>query len=366
MFSVKLCYILNMKKIICVADAPGPAEFLLPVVPLLLDDFNVTVVAVEKANNVFNNIRHLDCSNEETAEKIYQKIKPDLLVIAISSLPNGPYVNNKFMELAFSDKIPIIGLQDFWANHRHPHNRKMVSYCAAVCVPDDFSSKLWKEDDFKGKIYVMGNPAFDRLMDINVESERERLNSLFGFKDEDHLILYSGQGVSSCIEEDKKTFRFLTDTIRSLYDSKIKLLVHPHPRAVETSYYKEYSHDIPFIDISVVPFAENILPAVDVCVAMYSTNLIHACLLRISAVSILLPDAGKKTLDKIGLADLPTNTSGATIGVYEEDIENFSGILNKIFNDKKFLEEHKKAQEDHFPLKEKSAKKVADVLRRFL
>lgn len=353
-----------MKRIICIADAPGPAEFLLPVAPLL-GEFDTTIVAVEKANNVFEGISHLDCPNEETAEQIYKKIKPGLLVAAISSLEDSR-VNNKFIELAYAGGIPIVCLQDFWANHRWPSNKKMIFYYAAVCVLDDFSSNLWKEDGFKGKIYITGNPAFDRLIDINVKSERERLDSLFGFKNEDHLILYAGQGTTRASEEDKKTFRFLADAIRSLDDYKIRLLVHPHPRAVETGYYKEYSRGIPLVDISAVPFAENVLPLADVLVSMYSTNLIHACLLRIPAVSILLPDAGKKTLNEIGLADLPTNASKATIGIYKEDTENLAGTLNKILNDKKFAKENRKAQENHFPFKEKSAKRVADIIRRFL
>lgn len=353
----------SVRKILCVADAPGPAEFLLPVIPLISRENTVTVIAVGRAADVLAELNPIICASVAEAEKIYSEIKPDLLVAAISSLIEiGPYVNNALITLAHQENIPIICLQDFWANHRWPSNKKMLPYYKAVCVLDEFSRNLWLEDNFKGEIHVTGSPAFDKFADVDVASERAKLRNKFNLAPENKVIFYVGQGVPRHVETDKKTFSFVVDALRTLGDPNIKLVARPHPRATETGYYREIGRGIDMLDTNSIPFTENILPLGDVVVSITATNLIHCCLLRIPAVSVLLPKTGMKVIKDIGLADFPPNTTGATVGVYKESPQELADILRRIFNDESYRRELRQNQEKHFPLDRRSAQRVARVV----
>lgn len=353
----------DVKKIICVADAPGPAEFLLPVVPLISPGNAVTAIAVGRAVDVLVETAPIICASEAEAEKVYEEMRPDLLVAAISSLIEiGPFVNNALIELAAKDGVPVICLQDFWANHRHPSNKKMLPHYRAACVIDEFSKRLWEEDGFKGEIHVTGSPAFDKFADVDVASERRKLRSKFDLTPEDKVIFYIGQGVPRHMNEDKKTFSFVVDAIKALGDPSIKIIARPHPRATETEYYKDVAAGIDVLDTSSIPFTENILPLGDIAVSITATNLIHCCLLRIPAVSVLLPETGMKIMKDIGLDDFPPNATGATIGVYEENPQKLADILRRILDDENYRLALRQNQEKHFPLEAKAAERVAEVI----
>lgn len=357
----------NVKKILCVADAPGPAEFLLPVLPLISGGNAVTVVAVGRATDVLTTVNPTICASEAEAEKVYNEAKPDLLVAAISSLIEiGPYVNNTLIELAAKDGAPIICLQDFWANHRWPSNKKMLPYYTAACVLDEFSKKLWKEDGFKGEIHVTGSPAFDKFAGVDVAAERARLRGQFNLVPENKLVFYVGQGVPRHYETDKKTFSFVVSALKALGDQNIKFVARPHPRAADFSCYQEIAGGVDLLDTSSTPFTENILPLGDVVVSITATNLIHCCLLRIPAVSVLLPGTGMKMMKDIGLDDFPPNTSGASVGIYEENSQNLTDVLRRIFGDESYRLALRQNQEKHFPLDTRAAEKVAQVILKAL
>src|SRR3990167_9220657 len=116
---------LKKKKIMVVVDAPGPAEFIETVIPLLAKKSELLILTINtKANAAYNVLKKynpLRCDREEDAEKIYNDFNPDILAVAMSSLVLGPYVNNRFTELAHAGGKKIICFQVFWANHRwHP------------------------------------------------------------------------------------------------------------------------------------------------------------------------------------------------------------------------------------------------------
>lgn len=355
------------KIIMCIADAPGPAEFLAPVIELLTKDAHVIIIAVGTAMNILKPLGAIACDDEMQAGNIFAQIKPDMLVSAISSLTNGPYVNNRFIKLAHENKIPIISLQDIWGNHRMAQNKEITSSVNAVCVPDEFAGSLWKEDGFQGKIFVTGNPAFDRFATLDVPAERNRLREQLHINQSDHVIVYAGQGTPLHIEADKKTFAYVTQAIRELaIDMPIKLIARHHPRAIETAYYNEYSHGIETIDTSSFAFADDILPSTDVVVAMFSTSLLHACCLRIPAISVLLPEQGRASLKKIGLDDFPSNVMGATAGVYDKNPAVLAQTFEKVFTDSSFCSRMRERQEKNFPLDGGSANRVAKIIKKIM
>ncbi|MDP3770233.1 MAG: hypothetical protein U1A25_03280 [Candidatus Sungbacteria bacterium] len=355
------------KKILCVADAPGPAEFLAPVIPLLCAHHDTSVVAVGTAMDILGQYQPRRCNDEGQASEIYADINPDYVVSAISSLTHGPYVNNRLIAAAYENGVPVICLQDYWANHRVPHNQGIIPMLAEVCVSDDFAASLWKEDGFTGYIDVTGNPAFDRFTAMDVAAERSRLRNLFGLTPRDRVIVFAGQGTPKHIESDKKTFAYVTDAIRAVKsDIPIKLIMRAHPRAVETVYYTELAAGIEIIDTSFARLSDDILPAADVVVSMFSTNLVHACYLRIPAISVLLPEQGRAVLKAVGLDDFPPNILGASMGIYEEDPAVLRAALETIFSDQSVVARMQAAQEKNFPLDGGAALRVATAIQEFM
>ena len=354
-----------MTKILCIADAPGPAEFLAPVISLLLKDNDVSIVAVGTAMSVLEPFGAIRCDDESAVADMLAKIKPDLVVSAISSLTHGPYVNNAFLQIARERNVPVICLQDIWGNHRMPQNKDIMSRISAVCVLDDYAASLWREDGFTKDIFITGNPAFDRFAVLDVKKERARLRVQLHLDDADRVILFAGQGTPQHIEADKKTFAYITEAIRGLSATMpVKLIARYHPRAIETGYYEEYAHGIEMIDTSALhaEFSDEVLPAADVIISMFSTNLVHACYVRIPGVSVLLPEWGRATLNNIGLDDFAPNKMGATAGVYHDDPTELTGIFTKIFSDESFRSRMRRAQEKNFPLDAKAAERVRNAI----
>ena len=103
------------KKILIVVDAPGPAEFILPVIPLLKKKHEVSLITVLASPTEIlsaHNPRRIDSESEAAnlpaVAGVYAEINPDILLVAMSSLVLGPYVNQKITELAHADKKKII------------------------------------------------------------------------------------------------------------------------------------------------------------------------------------------------------------------------------------------------------------------
>lgn len=359
---------MRKKKILIVVDAPGPAEFILPVVSLLKKRCEVKVVAVKDSPaKILGKYKTVRCDKEEDAEEIYKRFNPDILLVATSSLVLGPYVNNRFTELAHKDNKKIICFQDFWANHRWPMNFKMLKYWQIMLVPDKLAENYLRKDNYKGKIIITGNPSFDRFKKRNLAKERKNLKKKFKIKDDEFVILYIGQGTPQSYREDGITFKFLIKTIKSLKEkNKIMLIARPHPRDENPDRYKKLSRGIKILDTSKILLTDDIAPMADILVSMYSTNAIHACYLRIPVISILLPNAGRKMLRKISVDDFAPNKTGASIGVYENSEKILKEKVEKILTDKKFRAAIKKKQKKYFSLSGKlSAEKVAEAVLKY-
>ena len=118
---------------------------------------------------------------------------------------------------------------------------------------------------------------------------------------------------------------------------------------------------------SKISLSDELLPMADVIVAMYSTNLVHACYLRLPGISIMLPDAGQKRMQAINMADFPPNQVGATIGIYEPELAKLVKTLERVKTNLKFVSEIRATQEKYFPLaKESAAEKVYKTLAELI
>lgn len=355
-----------MSKILIVVDAPGPAEFILPVIPLLKKKHEVSLITVlESPTKILASHNPRRINSETEAARAYAEINPDILLVAMSSLVLGPYVNQKITELAHADKKRIICFQDYWANHRHAMNFKMLNFWDVVLVPDELAKNYLLEDGYSGQIVITGNPGFDRFRDLNVATERKRLRAKFGIAGDAFVILHSGTGTPQSYKEDEITFNFLAKTVRELKtdNSRLTFISRPHPRDEESGRYQRLAPDLNLLDTSTIPLTEDILPIADLSVAMYSTNLIHACYMRIPGISILLPNAGMKRLEKTSLQDFPPNNLGATIGIYNESVSELKNLIEKIMNDSSYRDSIIELQKKYFELEgELASVKVAEVI----
>ncbi len=326
-----------MKKLLIVVDAPGTAEFIAPVIPLIKGSAKIQLVTVkESPTKILERFKPIRCDQESGAAAIYKKFSPDILLVAISSLVTGPYVNNKFTELAHSAGAKIICFQDIWANHRWPVNFKMMPFWKTLLTIDELAENFILQDGYTGKVIVTGNPSFDRFRGENVAKERKRLRKKFGVDDKTFIILYCGAGTPAAWKVDQTTFEFLAKAVKDFQGNHPSslLIARQHPRDEKPGRYQELAPNLKYLDTSAIPFTEDLLPIADVVVGMYATNLIHACYLRIPGISILLPNAGKERLEKnLGLSDFPTNAVGATTGIYKEDVALLENEFTKIMND---------------------------------
>ncbi|MFH1956628.1 MAG: CDP-glycerol glycerophosphotransferase family protein [Patescibacteria group bacterium] len=354
----------NKKKILLVVDAPGPAELIHPVVPLLKKKSNLLIILVREAPaKILGKYKHLRCDTEDGVEAIYKKFNPDILAVSISSLVLGPYVANKFTKLAHKNKKSTVCFQDFWANHRWPMNFKMLKYWQTMLVPDKLAKKYLLEDDYKGKIIITGNPAYERFKKISVAEKRKRMRKKLKIPGNKIVFLYIGAGTPEAYKEDAITFNFFADTLQELKkDKKYKdliLICHSHPRDENPERYKKMAPDLNILDALEINLADELLPIADVVISMYATNLIHCCYLRIPAISILLPNAGKEMLAKISLNDFPPNVFGATIGIYKKSKGILKLKIEKILTDKKYRAKIKQVQKKYFAFsKDSSAQKI--------
>ncbi len=361
----------GMKKILIAVDAPGPAEFIAPVIPLLKKFAKIKIAVVkESPARVLAEFKPERCDDVTAADKIYREFQPEMLLLAMSSLVTGPYVASRFTDLAAEESRPIICFQDLWANHRWPMNFKMMPKWNTLLTLDELAKTLILQDNFPGRVHITGNPAFDKFRDENVSAERAKLRKKFGVGPEDFIIVYCGAGTPGGWREDEITFQFLAKALTEFQNEnpESRLIARPHPRDEEPGRYQRLAPHLNYLDTSSVAFSDELLPIADVVVGMYATNLIHACYLRIPGISILLPDAGRKRLaENLLLPDFPPNQMGATIGIYKEKTDDINKELRKIMNKDASLSAMKAAQGRFFAFDKKSAtQRVADVIRQEL
>lgn len=372
-----------MKKILLVVDAPGPAEFIAPVLETWdkrhETRFNLKIITVrDSPTAILKQYHPLRCDSEAEAEKNYREFQPDVLLVATSSLQLGPFVNKKITELAHADKKQIICFQDFWGNHRWPQNKEVMQYWQIVIAPDELAKKLLLEDGYKNEIIMTGNPAFDKFKAVDVASERKRLREFFKIPEDVFVILHAGTGTPQSWEADEITFKFVAQAVREFSKSNLNLDLSPnlnpvvliaraHPRDEKPNRYQELAPDLEFLDTDKISLSDDLLPIADVVIGMYSTSLIHACYLRLPAISVLLSDAGRKRMMAINLPDFPPNKVGATIGVYEPEIPKLIKVLDKIKTNVRFRSELRAAQEKYFPLPQTpAAERVAEAIIKIL
>ena len=340
-----------MKKILIAVDAPGPAEFIAPVLPLLHTQRKLRIVtAHDSAAHVLKRWQPIRCATRREAERAFDSFQPHTLLLGMSSLPKAP-VHRTLVAQAARHATPLTAFQDYWGNHRNPENAPIVRQAKKILVPDFFARMLLMEDAYRGEIAITGNPASEKFSRVNVARERSRIRKRLGIPPLAFFVLYAGTGTPQSARADEITFKFFARTIRTLKQTEKNLYVavRSHPRDERPRRYRALARSLETVDTSHISLTDSLLPAVDAVVSMYSTNLIHACYLRIPAISILLPDAGRRRLREIRLNDFPPNGTGASIGIYKNSPALLLKTLSRLNRDQTFRSALASRQKKHFP-----------------
>lgn len=358
----------NILKILILADSPGPAESLAAAIPHLKEKSEVKTLAIKTAYPILQRQGAAECSNVNEGVMLLSEFKPNLLLFGISSLTDGPCILNDIVKNAKEQNILILMFQDFWANHNYPSNLEILSYCDAICTIDEFAKQMLQESGFKNPIYIVGNPGYDKFFGLDVPQEQKKLRNKFGVPEDEKVILYAGQGTSSSKKYDKETFSLLCDALRILsrVRGNISLLIRPHPRSEDISYYEELASNIKIIPAPHDSLTDTLLPIADTIVAMFGTNLVHAVILGIPPISIILPKIKNERLSKIFLDDFPLNKTGASIGVYKKSPEILASLLEKVLFDVSFQEELRDHQKNVIRFKPDAAISMRDAIFKFL
>jgi len=310
-------------KILAVIDSPGGADFLAPVWSRLASEHECRLITVgPTASAALKEFAPTRCDTLAKAQKIYDEFGPDRLVTGVSSLIKGPYALNELVKYAAERGQTIIALQDYWANHRAPHNRAMINYWTKVCLPDELAKNYLLADGYRGAAVVTGHPGWEKC-----------LAAAPAAADGEFVLLWAGSAAPGSEAADEESFRFLLAAVKSL-NPRPALLVRAHPRDEAPARYERLAEEAG-VTLRPPPTADTdaLLPRADVVLATYSTSLIHAALGKIAAVSVMLPDAGLAKMKSIGLPDFPLNQLGAAIGVYENDPNILTQILIKLRDD---------------------------------
>lgn len=347
------------KKILIAVDAPGPADSVAPIIPLLSKEAEVKIVTVGPAPaERLKDFSPAPADTEEAARQIMDEFKPDLFFATTSSLVFGPFVIPALTKAVAHLGIPIICLQDYWGNHRHPMNLLALKYWPIMMVQDEIGKKFLLDDHYRGKIIVTGNPALDVLGKIDVKTERAKARQILNLTPKDFLIVYIGRGTPFSAAEDELTFAFFAGVLKSMAKPPV-LMIRPHPRDESPGRYAVLSEGLRLADAAPVPNVHSAICAADLVAGMDSTSHIHAIYLRIPAMCLVLPHGGRARLSKMGLTDFPPNLSGASIGVYEPDRRAAAKIIERVRDDEQFRAYIRSAQETAFPMPSSAAQRIA-------
>lgn len=354
----------SRKKILIIVDAPGPAEFIKPVIPLLQKTFKVSVVAVkESPARILAEFHPIACDVETAVTGLYHELQPDILLPATSSLTLGPFVVSEFVKCAAKDKKRIICFQDYWANHRKATNREVMHLWDVVITEDERARAFLLEDGYQGKIIVTGNPAFEKFKDFDVPKERRRVRRALKLPEDEFVVMHAGTGTPQSWREDEITFNFFLDAVVAM-GRRLTIIAKAHPRDTDPARYQRLADRREVILFQDDHSLGDVLASVDCIVGMYSTALIHGMYLRIPCISILLQNGGMKRLEEVSLPDFPPNESGACIGVYGSSVQELLELLERIREDINFRKEIREKQETFAPFPKGSfAKNVADAVR---
>lgn len=300
--------------------------------------------------------------------KVIDWFRPHVAVVTLCS-PGG-VVPVSFIKICRERHIKVVALQDYWGNHK---KQEWEVFPDAICVQDEYARdsilKTW-QPSYACRVFITGQPAFDRLKDVDCTSVRAELCKMFGLIHQDWPIVHFSGQLLGQVPSIKAVIKAPQSVNRPVYffmrDHPRILALDAPPAYKET--YKEYKDflsgirwPIQMCDSSCLTSLELLTYGADLNVSISSTTLLESCYLQKPCVSIWIPEAKEAVIadSKGGLAEFPPARLGACLqGITTEELalcfeQIFKGCTQKMSS----------AQRKYYPNDGRGAKRVYEVVR---
>ena len=297
-------------------------------------------------------------------------------VVATTCSPGG-VVPITLVRAAKERGIKTIVVQDFWGNHlKHsPWNPAKPEWDSnslpdVMCVQDAFAKKLvlanWPCYNEKN-IVITGQPAFDRLNNINCAKTQKELRETLGLTENWPVVYFSGQlwGMPEAVKATIDAFNIFGKPIYFILSDHPRLFSRDDSGDVKQIYcqYKDKPKELKFgtvVDCFSLKSVELIKYGADIIMGMYPTAVVEGCYLKKDCITVWTPKVKDILLAETGniLDDFPPAALGASLrGVNSEAL---AANLERIFRGD--TGEMREAQRKHYVSDGKASSRVHHVI----
>lgn len=269
-----------MSRIMFFAHDPGGANAISPLIAPLESEHEVFVFAKGPA------LGKISAAREIQADTL-TCVNPDLLITGTSS--NDMTEKHLWAE-ARRLGVKTMAIVDHWMNYGIRFSkyglREIAKYNSDqtfdylpdyIVVMDEFAkSEMIKEGVPAEKVFSLGNPHFEAVIESARGIDRQKGREALGIKEDEYLITFASEPY---IEDygsgpELDVLRDLIETVGEL-GKHVKIIVRPHPKEKP----EKFSRVFPAVRIDKeTPYCESILVS-DLVVSMTSMFLIEALIL---------------------------------------------------------------------------------------
>lgn len=261
-------------------------------------------------------------------------------VIIMTTDSPGGVVPLPLLMAAKAREIPVVAVQDFWGNHaRHEWPVRPER----ICVQDDYAKRLVLESwpSYPPEyVWVTGQPAFDRLYEVDGKKARIELRQKFWLTEPWPFVYFSGQawGMPEALAATINALNLLGQPVYFFLQEHSRV-VDPSCETPETadqfrSIRRAYLQEMRNLEYgALVDIQSNdlLIRGADVTVGMYSTSIVKCCYLKKDCISVWVP-AARKALEgetKGALSEFPPAALGACFsGINADEI---AACFNSVF-----------------------------------
>jgi len=250
--------------------------------------FNITIIAsptvsnfIGRTNELNNLIEYSESESINAAghlEKLIRKNHPDIIIATVGG-PNLT-VNEIVMHIGHKLAVPVALLQIYPGDFNPSMNQLPDHiFCATDFGKKITSIKLGPSRAQTPAMHVIGNLLYEHFNQINFDGIRKKERSDRGILPTDNVILLALQP-SEIYEDYRTSINLFTSAITKMPElSGLKLIISPHPNAIDDSFYLEIKKTLGKflveVDFSLVNRLHLIAMA-DVVVSAFSTCCLDA------------------------------------------------------------------------------------------
>jgi len=351
----------KQKSLLVSTRDPGSGNALLPVLKELAGDqgLRIDVVTDGRAQEIIQNNFQTENITPENMVLEADNVTgtPKAILIDRSSEPGiDTYVTATFPE------VPKILVEDYYANTIYFLSeliKRNLPLPEKICVMDEGAKEIIikKFPDLEEMIEVTGQPAFDRFIKEDTEKLALEVKSKLGLQPTDKLVSFMST------KDEPEKIRIMAEALKGIAGD-FYFAFRRHPRDnVSYEIYKKILTDagIRVIDTNELSTSD-VGAASDVVLTTWSTEGLHAIYRRKPTVHIT--DRNFRIPESFDLP-LPPVKLEASVGI--DKIDELARVLPQLLDPNSTLNDKLiKKMKEHYPADGKNAKRVADIVRRYL